>query len=89
MNLSVYFVIFLKNDKKGCAWQTAISIYLTFLLKLCSDVLLEVFCFGDRRRISALERIGRRIYHIVEFFIPIKPFHRVNLIFQPAGYLNS
>lgn len=75
--------------RKGVRGKATISINLTFLLKLCSDVLLEVFCFGDRRRITALERIGRRIHHIVEFFIPIKPFHRVNLIFQPAGYLNS
>lgn len=63
-----------------------ISLNVLFLVKLCGDVLLEVLRFGNRRRLTVLECVGRRIHLIVELFFQIKPFHRLNLTFKPAGF---
>ena len=73
--------------KKDLHLKRAISLKLTFLLKLCGDVLHEVLCFGNRQRLTALERVGRRFYRIVESFFPTKPFQSVNLTLHPAGFL--
>ena len=39
---------------------------IKFVVRLCDDVLLEVLCFGKRRRLAKLERIGRRLHRIIE-----------------------
>ena len=51
---------------------------IEFFVILCGDVLFEVLCWGDRRRLTKLERIGRRFHWtVVKFFSEI-PFLRLN-----------
>ena len=45
---------------------------------LCGDVLLEVLSWGDRRRLTKLERIGRRFHWSVVKFFGEMPFLRLN-----------
>ena len=52
---------------------------IEFIVRLCHDVLLEVLFFGDRRRLTKLERVGRRLHQINENFFKEKPFLRPNL----------
>ena len=59
---------------------------LKFIVRLCTDVLLEALYFGDRRRLTKLERVGRRVHRMVENFFTKKPFLRLNLAINP-GYL--
>ena len=50
-----------------------------FIVRLCSDVLLEALVFGDRLRITKLERVGRRFHLIIENFFKERPFLRFSL----------
>ena len=50
-----------------------------FIARLCSDVLLEALDFGDRRRITKLERVGLRFHLIIENFFKERPFLRLRL----------
>ena len=60
----------------------AINVYLT----LCIDVLLEVLRFGDRRRLTKLECVGRRFHHFVEKFFVEMPFLRLDILLTPLGF---
>ena len=53
-------------------------------LKFCYDVLFEVLRFGDRRRLTKLEGIGRRFHHLVEKWFVEMPFLRLNIILHPG-----
>ena len=55
-----------------------------FYLKFCSDVLLEVLQFGDRRRLTELERVGRRFHHLVEKWFGEMPFLRLYMHLKPG-----
>ena len=58
-----------------------------FYLRIYFDVLLELLRFGCRRRLSKLERAGRRFHWLVEKWFPDVPFLRLNLELKPAtGY---
>lgn len=48
---------------------------IDFFVCLCGDVLLEVFYYGDRRRLTKLERVGRRFHWINENYFDERPFH--------------
>ena len=50
-----------------------------FIVRLCHDVFLEVLIFGDRRRLTKLERVGRRFHLCIENFFREKPFLRLGL----------
>ena len=50
-----------------------------YIVRFCSDVLLEALVFGDRRRITKLERAGRRFLLIIENFFKERPFLRLGL----------
>ena len=50
-----------------------------FIIRLCRDVLLEALLFGDRRRLTKLERGGHRFHQIIENFFKEKPFLRLGL----------
>ena len=50
-----------------------------FVVRLCSDVLLEALVFGDRPRLTKLERVGRRFHLIIENFFKERPFLRLRL----------
>ena len=52
---------------------------IEFFVILCGDVLLEVLCWGDRRRLTKLERIGRRFHWSIVKFFDEMPFLRLNL----------
>ena len=54
-----------------------------FIIRLCSDVFLEMFIFGDRRRLTKLERVGRRFHLIIENFFKERPFLRLGLQIYP------
>ena len=55
-----------------------------FYLKFCFDVLLEVFQFGDRRRLIKLEGVGRRFHHLVEKWFGEMPFLCLDIEFVPG-----
>ena len=59
-----------------------------FIVRLCSDVLLEALVFGDRARITKLERVGRRFHLYIENFFKERPFLRLGLRID-AYYLIS
>ena len=59
---------------------------LEFIVRLCHDVLLEALLFGDRRRLTKLERVGRRFHRIIEDFLQHAPFLRLDLILDPEYY---
>ena len=50
-----------------------------FYLTLSLDVLFEVLRFGDRHRLTKLERVGRRLHHLVEKWFGEMPFLRLDL----------
>ena len=50
-----------------------------FIVRLYHDVFLEALLFGDRRRITKLERVGRRFHLYIENFFEEKPFLRLGL----------
>ena len=51
----------------------------TYFVSLCRDVLLEVLCYGDRRCLSKLERVGQRFHWMAENFFSARPFLRIDL----------
>ena len=57
---------------------------IEFYLTLCFDVILEVLQFGDRRRLTKLERTGRRFHHLVEKCFRDVPFLRLNIGLEPG-----
>ena len=52
---------------------------IEFYLKFCFDVLLEVLQFGDRRRLTKLEGVGRRFHYLVEKLFGETPFLRLDI----------
>ena len=58
---------------------------IEFYLRLCFDVLFEVFRFGCgcRRKLTKLERVGHRFHWLVEKYFPDGPFLRLNLELKP------
>ena len=57
-----------------------------FFVRLCQDVFLELLSFGNRRRLTKLERFGRRFHLSIGNFFGAMPFLRVNLQLS-FGYL--
>ena len=56
---------------------------IEFYLRLCFDVLFEVFRFGCRRKLTKLERVGHRFHWIIEKYFPDVPFLRLDLELKP------
>ena len=48
-----------------------------FFIAICNDVLIEVFNFGNRRRLGKLECVGRRFNLTVGNFFGERPFIRL------------
>ena len=48
-----------------------------FIVQLCRDVFLEALVFGDRRRLTKLERVDRRFHLYIENFFKERPFMRL------------
>ena len=61
-----------------------------FFIAICNDVLIEVFNFGNRRRLGKLECVGRRFNWTVENFFGERPFIRLGfyLIARFTIFLN-
>ena len=60
---------------------------LEFIVRLCHDVFLEVLIFGERRRLTKLERVGRQFHLTTEHFFRERPFLRLGLKID-AYFLN-
>ena len=54
-----------------------------FYVKLCFDVVMEVFSCGNRRQLTKIERVGSRFHRIVENFFEKKPFVNLRLELNP------
>ena len=56
-----------------------------YFVRLCHDVLYEILCYGKRRQLCKLERIGHRFHYIVDNSFREKPlsFRRIELWFFP------
>ena len=65
------------------------EVIIRFFVRLCTDVLVEVFRYGDRSRLIKLERIGRRFYLITENFFERMPILRLNLQLEPRLFFKS
>ena len=39
---------------------------IEFVVRLCSDVFLDVLRWGNRRQLTTLEKIGRRLYWLID-----------------------
>ena len=54
------------------------------MFSLCDDVLCDVFQFGTRRQLSALESIGRFFQYVIDKQFAKKPFlvHPIKTIFD-------
>lgn len=52
---------------------------ISFRVALCTDVFMELLCFGDRRCLAKLETIGQRFHRIVNFYFGACPFLRLDL----------
>ena len=52
---------------------------IEFVVRLCGDVLVEILRYGSRRRLTKLERVGRRFNWIVGRCYPEVPYLRLNL----------
>ena len=50
-----------------------------FIARFCRDVFLEALLFGDRRRLTKLERVDRRFHLYIENFFKERPFLRFHL----------
>ena len=57
-----------------------------FYLTLSLDVLFEVLRFGDRHRLTKLERVGRRLHHLVEKWFGAMPFLRLDIRLEPLRF---
>ena len=55
-----------------------------FYLKFCYDVLFEVLRFGDRRRLTKMEGVGRRFHHLVGKWFGDMPFLRLAIQLMPG-----
>lgn len=55
------------------------AIELDFLVRFCGHVLLEVFRYGNRNRLTKIELVGRRFHLMVENFLRERPFLHLNL----------
>ena len=62
---------------------------IEFYLKLCFDVLFDVLQFGDRRRLTKLEGVGRRVHHLVERWFGEMPFLRLDIRLEPTWFAIS
>lgn len=60
-----------------------------YYLNLCLDVLFELLRFGNRRQLTKLERIGRRVHCLNERYFHATPFIRLNLRLQAKFVLIS
>ena len=54
-----------------------------FIVRLCSDVVLEVLCWGDRRQLALLEKFGKRFYLLIDGSFKGAPFLRLDLHIDP------
>ena len=67
----IFRIKVLQDNEQGDAME--------FIVTLCHDVLLEALLFGDRRRLTKLERVGRRFHWAIENFFRERPFLRLDL----------
>ena len=54
-----------------------------FVVRVCSDMFLEVLYWGDRRHLVELEKIGRRLHWLIDGRFKRAPFLRLDLFIKP------
>ena len=69
----------LRNDEEDGGFE--------FIVRLCRDVFLEALLFGDRHRLTKLERVDRRIHLNIESFFKKRPFLRLGLQIYPYIFI--
>ena len=53
-----------------------------FVVRVCSDMFLEVLYWGDRRHLVELEKIGRRLHWLIDGHFKRAPFLCLDLFFD-------
>ena len=54
-----------------------------FLIRLCGDVLLDVLRWGNRYKLTVLEKNGRRFHWFIDRYFKEAPFLRLTLELIP------
>ena len=55
---------------------------IQFVVRLCSDVFLDVLDWGNRRQLAELEKLGRRFLLFIDRWFEEAPFLRLNLLIE-------
>ena len=79
MRLFLFFSILQPNEE-----DEEVEFYLT----LCFDVLVEIIRFGNRRRLTKLEGVGRRFHLLIEKWFGEKPFLRLDILELEPGFVD-
>ena len=58
-----------------------------FVVRLCSDALWEVIYWGDRRKLTSLEKLGKRFHLLIDGWFEEVPFLRLDLRIRPLRYI--
>lgn len=56
-------------------------------INICFDTLYEIICFGDRRKLTQVENVGRMIHQIGETYFAETPFIRFDLTLDSPRYV--
>ena len=60
---------------------------IQFVVRLCSDAFLEVIYWGDRRKLTSLEKLGKRFHLLIDGCFEEAPFLRLDLCIEPLEYI--
>ena len=60
---------------------------IQFVVRLCSDAFLEVIYWGDRRQLTSLEKLGKRLHLLIDGWFEEAPFLRLDLHIAPLRYI--
>ena len=60
---------------------------IQFVVRLCSDLFLDVLCWGDRRQLASLEKLGKRFHLLIDGCFEGTPFLRLDLYIEPKRYI--
>ena len=58
-----------------------------FVVRLCSDVVLELLCWCDRRQLVSLEKLGKRFHLLIDRWFEGAPFLRLDLHIDQSEYI--
>ena len=64
----------IRQSNEGKKVDTKREELVQFVVRVCSDVFLEVLYWGDRRHLIKLEKIGRRLHWLIDGRFKRAPF---------------